>query len=126
MFISIFILLIFIHSCRNKERVITIEMAARGGEIFNSVGCIRCHSMSVNSMYGPSLNFTIGQEITVLRKGRLINIELDRKYILRSMTDPDFEKPEGYMQRNMSKIELPNDEIESITDYLIFINERHK
>ena len=117
-----FILILILASCTRKEKVITPEMAARGGLLFNSVGCTRCHSLSGDNMYGPPLKFNFGGEITVVRKGSLENIELDRNYIIRSMKDPDFEKLPGYRERKMAKIELPSAEIESIADYLIFIN----
>jgi mono/diheme cytochrome c family protein len=101
-------------------------MAARGEELFNSVGCTKCHSMSGENMYGPPLKFNLGQEITVIRKGSLKNTELDRRYIVRSMKDPDYEKLAGYQQKKMAKIELSSEAIESIADYLIYINTLQK
>src|SRR5664279_772449 len=84
-----FCIFVFIISGCHKNKVITAEMATRGGILFNSVGCKRCHSLSGENMYGPSLKFILGEEITVVRKGSIKNIELDRKYIIRSMTNPD-------------------------------------
>lgn len=120
------LLLLFIFSGCRREKVITATMAAKGGILFNSVGCTRCHSLSGEHMYGPSLKFIIGDEVTVLRKGRMKNIELDRNYIIRAMTNPDYEKPVGFENKKMARINLPLDEIESIADYLIFINSSQK
>ena len=119
-------MIFIVASCSRGDKEITVEMAAKGGLIFNSVGCTRCHSLSGNSMYGPALNFRLGQEITVVRKGKMKNIEYNREYILRSMKDPDYEKLSGFEKKKMARIELPADAIESIADYLIFINSRQK
>jgi hypothetical protein len=77
-------------------------------------------------MYGPALNFRLGQEITVVRTGGIKKEVYDREYILRSMRDPDYEKLYGFEKKKMARIELPVHEIESIADYLIFIDSRKK
>lgn len=123
--LSLWTMIFSIASCSRGDKV-TVEMAAKGGLLFNSVGCTRCHSLSGDSMYGPALNFRLGQEITVIRNGRMKNIEYNRDYILRAMKDPDYEKLSGFEKKKMARIELPSDEIESIADYLIFINSRQK
>lgn len=124
--VSFFVLTFILYCCSPKDKVITNEMAAKGGSLFYSVGCTRCHSLSGDSMYGPALNFRLGQEITVIRKGSMKKIEYDRQYILRSMKDPEYEKLSGFEKKKMARIELPLKDIESIADYLIFINGRKK
>jgi hypothetical protein len=101
-------------------------MADKGEQLFNSVGCTKCHSLSGENMYGPPAKFNFGAEITVIRNGSEKIIELDRDYITRSMKDPEYEKLKGYEQKKMAKIELSGEAIESIADYLIFINTTQK
>lgn len=120
------ILLVIFDSCNPKDKVITKEMADKGKLLFNTVGCTKCHSMTGENLYGPPLIFTIGQEITVIRNGSMKNAEIDRKYIIRSMKDPDYEKLIGYQQKKMTNIDLSPDAIESLADYLIFFNRKQK
>jgi hypothetical protein len=115
-------MILVIQSCSPEQKIITKEMAGKGEQLFNSVGCTKCHSLTGENMYGPPVKFNYGAEITVIRNGNPKIIELDRGYIIRSMKDPDYEKLKGYEKKKMAKIELSGEAIESITDYLIFIN----
>lgn len=124
--ILIIILLSVFQSCGRQQKTITKEMADKGEQLFLSVGCTICHSLSGENLYGPPLKFEYGQEISVIRKGNLKKVNIDRDYIIRSMKEPDYETLEGYQDKKMAKIELSSEAIESITDYLIFINTAQK
>lgn len=73
-------------------------------------------------MYGPSLNFIPGNEVSVIREGKKVSAIIDRNYIIRSIKQPDIEKVEGYENKKMTPVNLTSKQIGLITDYLIFIN----
>jgi len=82
-----------------------------------------CHSVTGESMYGPSLNGILHTSIQVIREGSEQTLIIDREYILRSIKNPDYEKLINFRNKKMPKTELSSEEIEFITDYLISINE---
>ena len=100
------------------------ENAIKGEVLFNSVGCTLCHSVTGESMYGPSLNGILHTSIQVIREGSEHTLIIDREYILRSIQNPDYEKLINFRNIKMPKTELSPEEIEFITDYLISINEK--
>lgn len=109
-------------SCRNSEHV-TAENARKGEALFNSVGCKQCHSVTGDTvLYGPSLNSIFKKEVVVLRGEKKLTLTIDREYILRSITDPEKEKPDGFGNKKMLPVNLTPDEIGFLADYLIYIS----
>lgn len=109
--------------CGNEDsKPISIENAKKGELIFNSTGCPKCHSFSGESRYGPPLNFTLNEDVMIFRKGKLMTVKLDRKYIIRSITYPEADKLLNYQDKKMSVVSLPPEDIERLADYLIYIN----
>lgn len=109
--------------CSNKDsKPITEENAKKGELLFNSTGCTKCHSVTGESRYGPPLNFKFDKEVIIIRKDKKKSIKLDRKYIIRSIRFPELEKLNGYQNKKMPSTNLSSEDIDLITDYLIYIN----
>jgi len=121
---SLVVLFIFasIKCSNDNTKPISLENAKKGELLFNSVGCTKCHSLTGESRYGPSLIFTYDNEVIVYRKGKKVSVKLDRKYIIRAIKYPDYEKLNGYQDKKMIPPTLTTEEIDRIVDYLIYIN----
>lgn len=122
----IFIIISTLFGCNspNNGKIKTVENANKGKELFNSVGCTMCHSVSGEARYGPSLNSIFNTEIHVIRNGEEKVITIDREYIRRSIQNPDYERVNTFQNRKMPVPTLSSEEIEYITDYLISISEK--
>lgn len=107
-----------------SSKKITSEDIQKGKELFESVGCSTCHSVSGTVLYGPALNTLFQSEVVVMRNGAKQTIEADRAYIVRSMENPDFEKVDGFQDRKMPKPDLTQDQIDRIADYLISLRQK--
>jgi cytochrome c553 len=106
---------------RNVAKKANIQ---KGEVLFNSTGCIMCHSLTGQKMYGPPLNTILNTQILVIRKGKERLITVDRKYIQRSIQHPDYEKVINFQDQKMPVPDLSSRDIGHITDYLISINEK--
>ena len=94
-----------------------------GSDLFNRYGCIACHSLNGSVMYGPPLNGLFMKEVTVVRQGQEETIVADREYFTRAITDPDYEKVLEYKSKVMPKPDIPEDDVESLIDYLTGLGE---
>jgi mono/diheme cytochrome c family protein len=116
--------LIFVSiQCNNEgSRQITEDNAKKGELLFNSSGCTKCHFVSGESGYGAPLDFKPDKKVNVFRNGKKKSIIPNRKYIIRSIKKPEFEKVEGYQDKKMPATTLTDEEIDLITDYILYIN----
>ena len=121
-----FIVLSIFSGCNssNSGKATTKENAAKGDELFHSVGCTQCHSLNGETMYGPALNNILNTSIRVIREGKEVSLTVDREYIHRSIRNPEYEKLLDFKKQKMPITELSEDQINQLTDYLISINER--
>jgi len=122
----LFFILVSIRCSNNDSKPVSVENAKKGELLFNSSGCTKCHSVTGESRYGPPLNFTLNEVIIVFRKGKMISVPLDRKYIIRSITYPESDKLYNYQDKKMPVVSLPPEDIERLADYLIYINTKGK
>lgn len=112
-----------ISGCGRSDTHPSASKAEEGKLIFNSTGCTQCHSVSGDkSLYGPPLNSIYKQQVVVFRGDEKISLVIDRKYIIRSMKDPEFEKLSGYENKKMPPVNIKPEEMEKIADYLIHIS----
>jgi len=118
----LFCIFVSIRCSNNASDPITAENAKKGELLFNSSGCTICHSFTGETRYGPPLNFNFEKEVIVFRRDKQKSIMLDRKYIIRSIRYPEFEKLDGYRNKKMPPSDLSSEEVERITDYLIYVN----
>lgn len=123
-FFLLIILLVTGCNSGNSSKAITKEEVQKGDELFNSVGCTTCHSVSGKILYGPALNTVFQSKVVVIRNGKKDTIEADREYITRSMRNPDFEKVDGFQSKKMPKPDLTPEEIDRIADYLISLKQK--
>jgi mono/diheme cytochrome c family protein len=123
---SLFVLVIILTftACKGNKKPdsIHIEDPKKGEALFKSVGCATCHSISGEKKYGPPLNSIFDKEVEVIRNGKTDIVRVDRQYILRSMKDPGFEKVASFQKRKMPPLNLSQEEIDYLVDYIIFIN----
>jgi mono/diheme cytochrome c family protein len=123
------LLLIFAFAgCGGKKKTdsIHIEDPAKGEALFTRVGCATCHSISGEKKYGPSLNSIFDKKVAVIRNGTTDTVRVDRQYILRSLKDPGFEKVASFQKRKMPPLNLSQEEIDYLVDYIIFINKNNQ
>lgn len=90
-----------------------------GPELFNKYVCFTCHSLDGSEMYGPSLQGIYNKEVTVTREGKEIQVVIDRKYLKRSILDPEFEKVKDFQSRTMPQPEISKEEVNILIDYII-------
>ncbi|TXG39517.1 c-type cytochrome [Seonamhaeicola maritimus] len=109
--------------CKDSKEKINIE---KGQELFTSVGCATCHSLSGDKLYGPSLNSILGTKTKVIRNDKEYSFIIDKNYIKKSIIDPDYEKPILFKSNKMPKPSLTNFEVDCITNYLLSINNTSK
>jgi len=95
------------------------ELPAEGSDLFSRYGCFACHSLDGSDLYGPSLNDLFMKEVSVARQGKATIIVADRKYLSRAITDPDYEKVTEYKNKIMPKPVIPQEDVETLVDYLI-------
>lgn len=76
-------------------------------------------------MYGPPLNSIIGREINVTRNGKTLTVKIDRDYLLRSLREPGFEKVTSFQKKKMPVINLPEEDLQCLVDYIEKINSKN-
>lgn len=116
------IIALFVLGCKDSKQKINLENIQKGQELFTSVGCATCHSLSGDKLYGPALNGILGTQTKVIRNNTEYSFLIDRNYIIKSIIDPDYEKPILYKSNKMPKPSLTSFEVDYITDYLISLN----
>ncbi len=90
-------------------------------QIVHDTYCISCHSTDGSALVGPSFKGLQGRKQKVVRKdGSTAEITVDRDYILRSITDPAAEHPEGFqpiMPETLYQA-LSEDDINAVVDWI--------
>lgn len=114
----------FVGGCTytKKESTIVLTDLAKGEALFKASNCISCHSITGENMYGPILNAILNTKVEVIRNEQSYWVTIDREYLIRSIENPEYEKPIDFQTRKMPKPDLSKNDIELITDYLISIN----
>lgn len=118
----LFIISIF-SGCRSNLKL-DMNNISKGEKLFSDVGCIACHSVTGEKKYGPSLNNIVDKEVNVIREEKTRSILIDRRYILRSVRDPDYEKVDSFRKQTMPVPTISEEDIKHIVDYLMYINDK--
>jgi cytochrome c oxidase subunit 2 len=79
--------------------------AASGTQLFQSLGCSGCHSLSGAKLTGPPLNGVFGSKVQ-LSDGRTVTA--DEAYLLESILDPDKDVVKGFPKGIMSATIRPH------------------
>lgn len=111
------VLLLLFTACGGTKQA-NPDLQAKGEELFASYICNTCHSLDGSDMYGPTLKDIYGKEVTVLRDGKEHRVTVDRKYLKRSIQDPDYEKLQGFEERIMPQPQISKTEVKLLVDYL--------
>lgn len=77
----------------------------KGGQLFSSLGCQGCHSLSGSKGIGPALNGLFGTK-TKLANGQTVTA--DEAYLLQSIEDPDAKIAAGFKPGVMSAAIKPH------------------
>jgi cytochrome c oxidase subunit 2 len=103
----------------NKGGVVAAaDNSARGQMLVRTKGCMACHSTDGSRLIGPSFKGIYGKNEVVIADGKERQLVVDEEYIIRSIRQPDIEKVKGYENMVMTQIELTDDEIAAIIDYM--------
>lgn len=80
------------------------------------------HSLDGSAVYGPPLNNIYMNEITVVRNGKEHTLNIDRKYLMRAINNPAYEKRLAYRYKEIPHAALPEEEAEMLVEYLMAIS----
>jgi cytochrome c oxidase subunit II len=80
--------------------------------------CLSCHTQDGSRLVGPSFKDLIGRTETVLKDGNEIKVKVDRDYIMNSIKDPNAEIVKGFQPNLMPKLNLSDEDINHIIDYI--------
>ena len=114
-------LFIFLTACGegtiNKQE--NKESLKEGPDLFLKYGCFACHSLKGEVLYGPALDGLYMKDISVDREGRLINLVANREYLNRAITDPSYEKVNGFQGKLMPHPDISQGDADILIDYII-------
>lgn len=119
------LLLVLFYSCGggSAEKMNQMQSHETGHDLFQKYVCFTCHSLNGSEMYGPTLQGLYMKELVVVREGLEKQVIADRKYLKRSILDPDFEKVKEYQTRTMPKPEISRKEVDILVEYIIRLDE---
>jgi len=94
--------------------------AAAGQKVYQSIGCMACHSTDGSQMTGPTFKGAFGHEVTIIAGGKEQNVTVDEAYIKRSILEPNVEIVKGFNANLMQsyKGQLSDQEITDITEFI--------
>lgn len=110
--------IVFLSSCGDST-----DTNNKGEELFSKYMCFTCHSLDGSVMYGPPLNDLYLKEVSVLRQGKQKSIVAKRKYLKKSIMDPDYEKVLDYENRIMPVPNIPKRDLDTLVDYLMELSQ---
>jgi len=88
-------------------------------ELFNSYGCVGCHSLENMVLVGPSFKDIYNKEVTVLTNGEKRVIKRDELYLKNSILNPKQDVVEGFSPQLMPSFKnvINEKELETIINY---------
>ncbi len=94
--------------------------AGAGQKVYQSIGCMACHSTDGSQMTGPTFKGAFGHEVTIIAGGKEQNVIVDEAYIKRSILEPNVEIVKGFNANLMQsyKGQLSDQEIEDLTEFI--------
>lgn len=96
--------------------------SAKGAQLFQSLGCSACHSLTGARQTGPPLNGLFGKKVQLTGGG---SVTADDQYVLESILDPDKQIVRGYPKGIMSATIRPGSVTEAQAKALVaFIKSR--
>jgi len=89
-----------------------------GLTLMKTNACLSCHTQDGSRLVGPSFKGLMGRTETVIRDGKELEVTVDRDYIMNSIKDPNSEIVKGFQPNLMPKLNLSDEEINHIIDYI--------
>jgi cytochrome c2 len=93
--------------------------AANGAQLFESLGCSGCHSLTGAKETGPPLNGVFGTKVQLASGGP---VTADEAYLLESILDPDKQIvkgfPKGVMSATIPPGSVPKDKAEALVAFI--------
>ncbi len=102
----------------DKQRILK-----EGEKLFSLNGCIVCHSLEGEVIYGPPLNNVYMKETKIIRDGKVLTVTADREYLRRKITNPRADRVLEYQSKEMPETFLSDEEVNILVEYLILLNE---
>lgn len=96
----------------------TGDLAARGAELAQQLGCLGCHSVDGSRRVGPSLKGVFGQPREVVRNDGDITLTADADYLMRAIRNPAAEIVDDYPPAMPSYSQLSDAEVQSLVAWL--------
>jgi len=109
----------------NKEKN-KAEIFKQGAVLYSKYGCIICHSLDGNVVYGPPLNDIFMKKIKVIRNGEELTVIADREYLKKSITEPRYEKVLEYENKDMPLTFFSEEEVDILVEYLVALSEENE
>jgi len=91
------------------------NIAAVGQQLYQTLGCVGCHSLDGSDGVGPTWEGIVGRE-TPLEDGSTVTA--DEVYITQSIREPQAQIHEGYEVPMPSYAQLTDEEIQSIIAFM--------
>jgi cytochrome c oxidase subunit 2 len=89
-----------------------------GLTLMKTNACFSCHTQDGSRLVGPSFKGLMGRKETVLENGKELEVVVDRDYVINSIKEPNSEIVKGYQPNLMPKLNLSDEEINHIVDYI--------
>jgi cytochrome c oxidase subunit 2 len=98
----------------------TITPAMAGARIYQTAGCIACHSIDGTTMTGPSFKGAFGHEVSVITAGKERTVMVDEAYIKKSILEPNADLVKGFNANLMQTYrgQLSDEDINSLIEYI--------
>lgn len=99
---------------------VAISPAVAGRTVYQSMGCIACHSTDGSVITGPSFRGIYGEEVSVITGGNERIQTVDDNYIRKSILDPNSDVVDGFNPNLMQSYSdlLSDEEISQIIEFI--------
>jgi len=122
---SIFLFVFVLQGCNNAESK-KEEIIKQGAALYSKYGCMVCHSLDGNVVYGPPLNDIFMQEVKVVRNGKELTVIADREYLKKAIKEPRYEKVLEYENKDMPITFLSDKEVDILVEYLVALSGKNQ
>lgn len=113
------IFLMGVATCLTVSSAAMAGDAANGAKLFQSKGCIACHTIDGTPRVGPTLKGIAGRKTAVLEKGVEKAIVADDAYLAKSIKEPHAQVVKGFPDAMVVPGEaLKDSEIADLVAYL--------
>ncbi|MGE0142217.1 MAG: cytochrome D1 domain-containing protein [Planctomycetota bacterium] len=87
---------------------------AEGRKLYESKGCVGCHSLDGTPRVGPSLLGLMGRKTAVTTAGAKRELTADEAYVRKSITDPNADVVDGFIAGQMPPLPVTPAELDAL------------